>query len=401
MACRSWAPPGGVASAHGALDASGPAAAGAAVPLGSAVQPGRRHHRDRPVRPVHGQGHPGADPDRAVHRRQPRPGGAPAGQAGHAPRGRGHPDLRAGLRPGRRVPDLGDPAAGHPGPQPDRRPARPPEPPAGPLVAVPRARRPLQHLRPAPGPGRDPAEPARDRPARLHQPGVRGGVQQPHHPGVHRLLHGRHAEDPGRGGPPVPDVPPPPRQAGRRPGGRQGRRLHDRQHHHLAHRRGGVLHRLHHPRGAVRGPAGLPGRHLRPDPHDRRDPRGGPRRHRRPVHHRAVAHHRPGRRLLRRLPAARELPDRPPGPEDDGRAGRGRRAHLRPHRRHRPRPGRRPDGHPDRRRLQRPPQRTPRSPTSPPPARVRCAAVRRGGRRASSPSAPEAEVRGSEPRDRG
>ncbi len=165
---------GRVASVHGALDASGPAAAGAAVPLGSAVQPGRRHHRDRAVRPVHGQGHPGADPDRAVHRRQPRPGGAPAGQAGHAPRGRGHPDLRARLRPGRRVPDLGDPAAGDPVPQPGRRPARLPEPPAGPLVAVPRARRPLQHLRPAPGAGRHPAEPARERPARLHRPGRSG-----------------------------------------------------------------------------------------------------------------------------------------------------------------------------------------------------------------------------------
>ena len=123
---------------------------------------------------------------------------------------------------------------------------------------------------------------------------------------------------------------------------------------------------------------------------------------------------RPGRRLLRRLPAARELPDRPPGAEDDGRAGRGRGPHLRPHRRHRPRPGRRPDGHPDRRRLQRPAQRAPPRP------RVvrRCQPHPRGRLRGRPPRTAEtgearpagagvdggpgeAEVRGSEPRDRG
>src|ERR671911_470645 len=91
-------------------------------------------------------------------------------------------------------------------------------------------------------------------------------------------------------------------------------------------------------------------------------PGGGHRRHRRPVLDRAVAHHRAGRRLLRRLPAARELPDRPPGAEDHGRAGGGRRADRRPGRRDRPRPGRGPDGHPGGGRLQRPAQRAPAGP---------------------------------------
>src|SRR5215216_2237247 len=125
-----------VASRHGALDTPGPAAAGTPVPLGSAGQPGGRHHPDRPVRRLHGQGDPDPDPDRAVHRGQPRPGGASAGPARGAPRAGRDPDLPARLRPGRRVPDLGDPAAGRPGPQPGRRPARLPDPAAGALLAV-------------------------------------------------------------------------------------------------------------------------------------------------------------------------------------------------------------------------------------------------------------------------
>src|SRR4029453_11576361 len=89
-----------VASRHGALDTSGPVPAGTPVPLGSAVHPGGGHHHGRPVRPVHGQGDPRPDPDRPVHRGQPRPGGAAAGQAGGGAGRGGGPGPPGRLRPG-------------------------------------------------------------------------------------------------------------------------------------------------------------------------------------------------------------------------------------------------------------------------------------------------------------
>ena len=147
-------------------------------------------------------GHPGPDPDRAVHRRQPRPGGAAADQARDAPRVGGHAHLRlafalaAGfllsvipplVTQGRNlIDDLPDYLAspGH----------------SAQFRELDDRYNVSDQLQGLAGT----ADPAWERAARLHQPGLRGGVQQPHHPGLHRLLHGRHAEDPHRGGAVVP-----------------------------------------------------------------------------------------------------------------------------------------------------------------------------------------------------
>src|SRR5690348_5248087 len=75
----------------------------------------------------------------------------------------------------------------------------------------------------------------------------------------------------------------------RRCGGRQGRRLYDRQPADLTRGRAGVVRRLRRAWCALRGAAGVCGGGVRPDPHDRRDPGRGDLRAGRAAHHRAMA----------------------------------------------------------------------------------------------------------------
>jgi hypothetical protein len=104
----------------------------------------------------------------------------------------------------------------------------------------------------------------------------------------------------------------------RRRDGRQGRLLHDREHPDLPDRRRGGVRRAHRAGRAVRRAAGLPGRSDRPHPPDRRDPRCGDLHRGGAVRHPPVADHSTRARLLRGVPADRELPDRA---ADHARAG--------------------------------------------------------------------------------